>query len=325
MDAVSCRRLLRQWLVPGVLGVLLAACGGGGGDDGGGPPGSIDVSAANQDLLVRAGVIAIQGDVIGGALGVAASPGRAAPLASGLRKRIAALIGPEVEACFVSGSTSSTLDDRDNSGAATVGDVLTMTYNDCVEVAGEVTNGTFIATYTQINPATLTIAANVTTSDMSSVSSTRSVTAQGDFSLQLRFVSVTSETLHLAVGQALAMAVTTPRFSDTITLRAGYTTDSVYDSTILPPGGTVAGLTSTTASGQVASANAAGYVTVRTLQPMLQYDVDANPRSGQFEAVGKTGSLQATVLSTTQVQIDLDADGNGVFDASKVVLWSDLF
>ena len=117
----------------------------------------------------------------------------------------------------------------------------------------------------------------------------------------------------------------TPGFSDTITLRAGYTIDSAYDSAVLPPGGTVAGLTSTTASGQVASASAAGYVTVRTLQPMLQYDVDANPRSGQFEAVGKTGSLQATVLSTTQVQIDLDADGNGVFDASKVVLWSDLF
>lgn len=324
MDTVSCRRRLRTALVPGVLGVLLAACGGGGGD-GGGPPGSIDVSAANQDVLVRAGVVAIQGDVIGGALGLAASSGQSAPLARGLRKRIAALGSPVVDNCFVSGTTSSTLDDRDNSGTTTVGDVLTMSYHDCVEIAGEVMNGDFSATYTQINPATLTVAANVTTNGLSSVSSTRSASMQGDFSLRLQFTSATSESMHLAVGQGLTLAFTSPGFSDTITLRAGYAIDSAYDGAALPPGGTVAGLTSTTASGQVGSASAAGYVTVRTLQLMLQYNVDANPRSGQFEAVGKTGSLQATVLSTTQVRIDLDADGNGVFDASKVVLWSDLF
>lgn len=325
MDTVSSSRRARKALVPGVLAVLLAACGGGGGDGGGGPPGSIDVNAANQDVLVRAGVIAIQGDVIGGSLGIAGSPGRAAPLAQGLRKRIAAVLAPKVEPCFISGNTSSTLDDRDNSGAATVGDVLIFSYNDCVEVAGEVTNGTLNATYTQIDPATLTIAANVTTNNLTMVSSTRNASAQGDFSMRLQFAGISGDTLHIGVENSLALTFTTPRFSDTITLRAGYTIDSVYDATALPPGGTVAGRTSTTASGQVASASAAGYVTVRTLQPMLQYDVDANPRSGQFEAVGKTGSLQATVLSTTQVQIDLDADGNGVFDASKVVLWSDLF
>ena len=324
MDTVSCRRRVRSALVPGVLAALLAACGGGRGDDGG-PPGSIDVSASNQDVLVRTGIVAIPGDVVGGTLSLASGPGQSAPLARGWRKQIAALGSPVVENCFISGTTTSTLDDRDNSGTKTVGDVLTTTYVDCVEFAGEVTNGSFTATYTQIDPATLTIAANVTTGGMSSVSSTRSVTAQGDFSMQLRFVSATSETLHIAVGQGLALAFSTPRFNDTITWRAGYTIDTTYDSSILPPGGAVAGLTTTTASGQVASASAGGYVTVRTLQPMLQYEVDANPRSGQFEAVGKTGSLQATVLSTTQVQIDLDADGNGVFDASKVVLWSDIF
>ena len=238
MDTVSCRRRVRSALVPGVLAALLAACGGGGGDDGG-PPGSIDVSASNQDVLVRTGIVAIQGDVVGGALSLASGPGQSAPLARGLRKQIAALGSPVVENCFISGTTTSTLDDRDNSGTKTVGDVLTTTYVDCVEFAGEVTNGSFTATYTQIDPATLTIAANVTTGGMSSVSSTRSVTAQGDFSMQLRFVSATSETLHIAVGQGLALAFSTPRFNDTITWRAGYTIDTTYDSSILPPGGAV--------------------------------------------------------------------------------------
>ena len=93
MDTVSCRRRVRSALVPGVLAALLAACGGGGGGDGG-PPGSIDVSASNQDVLVRTGIVAIQGDVVGGALSLASGPGQSAPLARGLRKQIAALGSP---------------------------------------------------------------------------------------------------------------------------------------------------------------------------------------------------------------------------------------
>jgi hypothetical protein len=325
MDASSCWRRMRHVLGLGMAGLLLASCGGGGGD-GSAPPGSIDVTAANQDTLVRAGVIAIQGDVIVGAVGAVSSSGRAtSPLQAG-RKRAAAVNPPVVENCFYSGTVTRVLDDRDNSGSETVGDVQTSTYNDCVEMAGDTGNGTITETYTRYDSSALTFGSNVTTSNFSSVSSARRATLQGDFSLLLQFTAGAGSTARIQVGNSLVFGIVAPSFSDTVTLRAGYTMDSVDDSTVVPPGGgTTTGLTSTTASGQVASASAAGYVLVRTLQPMLQYDVDTSPRSGQFEVVGRTGSLRATVLSTTQVRIDLDADGDGVFEGSKVVRWSDLF
>lgn len=312
--------------VAGLVGLGLAGCGGGGGG-GSSPPGSVDVTAANQDTLTRAGMVALQAGVLGGSAGVAGGGGTVARAALSGRKQIAAVQPPRVEFCSISGTTTTVYDDRDNSGTANAGDVATITYADCSDVAGEVTNGTIVATYTQIQIATLpaTIAANVTTTDLRTQTPSASVAAQGGFAMTLRIDSLTADSLHVAVPSGFTMAISTPLYSDTVTLRAGYTLDSAYDATALPPGGTVAGRTSTTAHGPVESAAAAGYVQVNTLQPLLHYDVDPYPRSGQFEVVGKTGSLQGLVLSNSQVQVDLDADGNGVFEATKVVPWSDFF
>jgi hypothetical protein len=244
------------------------------------------------------------------------------------RTRAAAVQPPEVEDCTVSGTTTTIYDDRDNSGTPTPGDVATITYNDCVEVAGEVMNGTTVAVYTQVQLGTpFSVGARITTNDLRTQTATRSVTAQGgfDFLISAQSLFATSDSLRVSIPGALALAITTPVYTDTVTLQAGYVLESSYDATAVPPGGTVGGRTSTTASGRVSSAVAAGTVLVNTLQPFVQYDVDPYPRSGQFEVVGKTGSLQAVVLSTAQVEIDLDADGNGVFEASKTVAWTDLF
>lgn len=309
------------------VGLSLAACGGGGGDGGSPPPGTIDVTAANQDTLTRAGMVALQAGVLGASLGVAGGGSPTAIAAAAGRKRAAAVQPPEVENCTVSGTTTTVYDDRDNSGTATPGDAATITYTDCSEVAGEVTNGTITAVYTQIQltafPAV--IGARITTNDLRSQTANRSVAAQGGFDFQLTIQSLTADSLRVSVPNALTLAITTPVYTDTVTLQAGYVLESAYDATAVPPGGTVPGRTSTTASGRVSSAVAAGTVLVNTLQPFVQYDVDPYPRSGQFEVVGKTGSLQAVVLSSSQVEIDLDADGNGVFETTKQVAWSDLF
>ncbi len=319
-------RLVRVLAATALAGVAAAGCGGGGG--GGSPaPGSVNVTATNQDTLTRSGMVALQAGVLGAAGGIAGGGGTVARAALAGRKQIAAVQPPVIEDCTISGTTTTVFDDRDNSGTANAGDGATITYANCSEVAGEVTNGTIVATYTQIQLATFPalIGASVTTSDLRTQTGTASVSAQGGLTMLVRIDSLTADSLHVTVPSAFAMAINTPLYSDTVTLRAGYTLDSAYDATALPPGGTVAGRTSTTAHGPVESAAAAGYVQLNTLQPFVQYDVDPYPRSGQFEVVGKTGSLQAVVLSTSQVQVDLDADGNGVFEATKVVAWADFF
>lgn len=314
----------KRWSVlAGSIAVALAGCGGGGGGD---APltGDLTVTAANQDTVSRSGMVALQAGVLGGSAGVTAGGGGSVARALALagRKRIAAVQPPVTELCSVSGSTTTVYNDVDGNNAANPGDTATITYNACSDVAGEVTNGVVTATYTQIQLSTLpaSIGANLTTTGLSTQSATASVSASGGFSMLMRIDSATAGTLHIAVpsGGAFAMAITTPLYSDTVTLRAGYVLDSAYD-------GTAPARTTTTARGQVGSGVAAGYVQVNTLQPFVQYNVDPYPRSGQFEAVGKTGSLQALVLSTSQVQLDLDADGNGSFEASKTVAWSDFF
>ena len=130
---------------------------------------------------------------------------------------------PVTELCSVSGSTTTVYNDVDGNNAANPGDTATITYNACSDVAGEVTNGVVTATYTQIQLSTLpaSIGANLTTTGLSTQSATASVSASGGFSMLMRIDSATAGTLHIAVpsGGAFAMAITTPLYSDTVTLR----------------------------------------------------------------------------------------------------------
>lgn len=320
----------KRWnALAGLIAVALAGCGGGGGG-GPAPVGNLAITATNQDTVARSGMVALQAAVLGGSAGVTAggsatlarSAGRAAALAQ--RKRIAAVQPPDSQACDVSGRIVTVFDDRDNSGTANAGDVATITYENCSDVAGEVSNGTIVATYSQVQlGATIVIGASMT-GGMTTQTSTATVVTQGGFTMLLR-VDATSGSLRITVPSSLALGITTGLYSDTVTLLSGYALDSVYDSNALPPSGTVPGRTTTTASGLVESGAAAGNVQLSTPQPFVQYDVDAYPRSGQFVAAGRTGVLRATVQSVAQVLVELDADGNGSFEASKTVAWSDFF
>lgn len=318
--------------------LALAGCGGGGGGDA--PPGNIDVTAANQDALTRASMVAVQGGLTGSSLGIAGG-GQASPAAAGAglrrllaatltagpsggRKAIAAVSPPQTLDCAVSGTATGTLDDRDNTGTVTVGDVLSLSFNACSDVAGEVLNGSMSATYTQIVQAPLTVGAVVAVANLGFSQANYNASIDGGFHLTYAEPSATTSTIRVVVPNALALRASTPAYSDTVTLLDGYTVDSRYDADALPPGSNIPGRTTSTATGAVASTVAGGFVRVTTLQPMVQYDIDPYPRSGQLDVVGKNGSLQAVVLSTSQVQIDLDADGNGVFDGSKVVAWDQL-
>ncbi len=318
--------LVRTLVAAGVIGLSLAGCGGGGGSSPA-PTGNVDVTAANQDTVARGSLVALQAGVLGGSAGVAGGGSALARAALAPRKFIASLQPPRDDVCSVSGSTRTVLDDRDNSGGASVGDVATITYTDCVEVAGEVTNGSITATFTQIQVATLpaTIAATISTTDLRTQTAHASVAAQGGFAMTLRIDSLSADSLRISVPSGFTLAITTPLYSDIVTLKAGYVLDTAWDGTALPPGGTVPGRTTTSANGPVESATAAGYVQLATLQPFVQYGVDAYPRSGLFQAAGKTGVLRGTVLSPTQVQLDLDADGNAVYEASTIVAWTDFF
>lgn len=316
----------------------LAACGGGG-SDGGGPPGTVDVTLANQNALTRAALVTVQSGLVGGSLGLtgSAQPGPQVSRALGRvllagvrsgavrRESIAGLIGPRRVDCGISGFVDFTLDDRDNSLGPSAGDVLSAIFTACSDVAGEVVSGRMNATYTQAVPSPLAVGASVTLSDLSLADGPRSVAASGTFAFTYQEPSASVATLRMVVSNSLAMRVTTPVFTDTATMLDGYTIDTVEDFTAVPPGGSTPGRSTTTVSGKVSSTAAGGAVQVDTMDAIVQYSDDDYPRAGRLNVVGKNGSLQATALSTTQVRIETDVNGDGQFDASTTVPWTQLF
>lgn len=306
-----------------VAAAAMAACGGGGGGDD--PLGDIGVSAANQDPLTRsamvslAGGLATDGLTLSGRSGANAIGSRVRALAASAdgRKRAAALTTPEVAACVLSGSTTSFYDDVNNNGMLDLNEPLTIVFTACrddAQAPDQEISGTLVATIAAVRSTGLSI--SVGAQAYTTTWTGHSVRMDGGFSMALDALSATSARTVIGIGNALVLEAVTPVWTDRITLQAGYQAVLAVD--------TAAGSTSTTASGTVRSDAAGGYVTTRTAEPVVQFLSDPYPRSGRVQVFGRTGSLQATVLSTSQVQIDLDADGNGSFEASKTVGWDQI-
>lgn len=302
---------------------VMAACGGGGGGDD--PLGDIGVAAANQDQLTRsamvslAGGLATDGLTLSGRSGANAIGSRVRALAASAdgRKRAAALTAPLVEPCVLSGSTTSFFDDVNNNLMLDLNEPLTIVFTACrddAQAPDQEINGTLVETVAAVRSTGLTI--SVGAQAYTTTWTGHSVRMDGGFSMAIDDTSATTGRLVLGIGNALVLAAVTPVWTDRITLQAGYQAVLAVD--------TVAGSTSTTASGTVRSDAAGGYVTTRTVEPVVQFPSDPYPRSGRVQVFGRTGSLQATVLSTSQVQIDLDADGNGAYEASKTVGWDQI-
>jgi hypothetical protein len=326
------RRLNRSnklaWASALALAAALSACGGGGGDDDSGPPGTIDLSIANRDTVahaVVAGAIGLGGAdaVVSGAGSVAAQRHLAQSLRA-VRERALGIIGFPDEACAVSGLTRTSLDDRDNDGLPSSGDVMTLQFLQCKDSVDETTDGTTTITITQFDASGL--AGSMQQSALAMVredgGQQHAVTLNGTMQITVSMSNPAVPTLRLVATGPVVATVSTPVFADTITLMSGYTQQTVVDTQAAPPtGGVTPGRSSTTTAGRIASQAAAGEVTVATVDAIVQYADDEFARTGALEVTGRTGSLRITALSPTDVRLDLDSNGDGTVDATTTQRW----
>ena len=319
---------------------LLTACGGGGGGTSHtvGPSG-LSITTSNKDAVTRAtvtGGLAVSNiqtatnsagtgqqpsGVTARAHALAALAQRA--LAAGVRSRMgiasasahpAALA--DTEACAVSGSLTTTFDDRDGNGLLSAGDVLSVQFNACRDSAASLYNGKAVITLTTV-PSASQITASA---DFQSVSS-----AQGGFTSAINGTLVIAETdsdtdstTALTVGDAaLTITLGSASYNDVVTLAAGMrvvvdqqfsasrtslTFDGVLQAQSLPDGG----------------------VTLSTPTPIVQLDADLYPSSGVLKAKGGHGTLLLTVLNATAVQQQLDANDDGTYESTTTIDWSSL-
>lgn len=333
-------------MAAGLLGLTLAACGGGGGDDGGGtiaPPGDVDLNASNQTSAARAAAVAVQGGLVITTTGLTGSGSQGT--ASVVRLLQRASLGAtrtrssprehamgllDVSSLFlcVSGTVTATLDDRDNSLSLTPGDVLGARFVNCQvdDNSDELINGALTATYTNAAVVPFTVGATVDLVDLrdSSLLAGRSVTLNGGFTFSYVEPNLTTSTTHINVPNALSIAVVHPLYQDTVVLQAGYTM-RLYGDLSTPSGAPSGGRSIIEVLGKVHSARTGGIFDVWSQPPGLDlWDVDVYPRSGWVRLQGRHGEVVFTVLSNASVRLQVDAEGDGQFEASLDMPWDTL-
>jgi hypothetical protein len=225
------------------------------------------------------------------------------------------------EACAISGTATTSIDDRDNNGELSLGDLVTIVFDKCQDLASEVLNGAATVSITRIGATVLpSFGARMNMSQLSqeATNGRHGLSVNGNLILDYEQPSPTTERVRLTADGAVSIAAHTHTgYNDTVTLQTGFEQVSNYE--------TLAGFTISDATGMLQSAAAGrGLVSVSTPQSLQLSDTEPYPRSGAVKIAGQ-GSVVLTALSPTAVQIDLDADGDNSYESRKQEAWDWLF
>ena len=322
--------------------VLLSACGGGNNDSLAHPigPEGLHISAGNQVAIARAtvagglSVAQVQTATDAGGSGVQPTSvaARAHSLATLLQRALAAGVRTrmhvasasahpaaatsDTEACGVSGSLTTTFDDRDGNGQLSTGDVLTVVFDQCRDSATSLVEGSAVITLTSVPDAT-SITASADFQNVADTEGALTSTVDGTLSVNETDSDTESDTSLTVTDNVITITLASTNYNDVLQLSNGFvvTVDQVFalDRTSLTLNGIL----------QAQSVTGGG-ATLQTLSPLVQLGTDAYPSSGVVKASGLGSALLMTVLSASQVQLQLDADGDGTYEATTTVDWTAL-
>ena len=296
-----------------VLSLGLAACGGGGGDSGTGttpinPVGDpLAITSANYLLAAHEGLSAGFSllnltDLAGAGFTTVLLPSGTYTCDNGV------------------GTISVSTVDADNNGVPSTGDTETLVMTGC-QIDNAIFNGTlgFAPTNwpTSVTyPYTRSLA--LTYSNVTIQSGTVATSANGTLGLDTTVRGVNDQTSHVTAASFRASATSaTESFSRTLT-------NFVLDEVRTPSGASY--VSAIMASGTVTSTALGGKsVAVATLVPFVGNTSQTFPSSGQARVSGLAGSqVRVTALDSTTLQLELDADGNGLYETLTTAPWSSM-
>ena len=317
---------------------LLSACGGGG-DSTPTPPGKtpVAITPTNQADVARASVnggLAVslaQGALGGGAtpasvtsrshaLGVALQ--RALQAATRQRMGIAsatvhpAALATDVRACDVSGTLTTAINDKDGNSQLSSGDVLTGTFANCKESATLSVNGTVVITITA-TPTATQFSASAQFQNLAVQDSGVTSTLAGTVAIaETDMTTLTDTTITVGAG-GLNATMASASYNDAVAFESGM----VITTSVIGTSSTF----SVSLAGSLTAQSIGGRVTLATPVAFSQGFTDTYPSSGQLRITGASGStLLVTALSATQVQLQLDANGDGSYESTSTVPWTTL-
>lgn len=322
------------------LVLALGACGGGGSSDGdsGGPVGgggplplsSANYTTATQESVASALYLSDSTSLLVGAQvsgermlfdALLATVDRLPHWLAMRPKSVTGVTQTDSEACDGGGRLDFTVEDLNGNDDADVGDSARVVAVNCV-IDGVTANGTVSAVFTAVSgsfgtpPYSGTLA--LTFEDFSAASTAGVVTGSGRFDLTAQWNNANSGSLAISAATfTLESTIGNTRSTRTLSnfsLSSHVTTSGSVTSTST----TVAGTLSSTALGAMS-------VTISTVSPLVTAEGDPYPSSGQILVSGAGNSkARLTVQNASSVLIELDADGNGSYEVSKVVAWSDI-
>jgi len=329
----------------------LAGCGGGGGDASATASAAptVTITAANQGAVTRA--MTEGGQAFGQSQPFAAAGGTSAQstgsphaalrtglLPSVVRRGLLAAFGSRhgagiasatqpaaaaasTDACAVAGSITTTVNDADNSQSLSSGDTLTLTFNQCQDSSDAVVSGGMafmVGSVTSALGGDVQFTGSLAFVQLNATSGTGTANIQGSVGVA---AAITSTSFHIALtvaADALTVTSSAPGYLDTIVYDPG------MQLTVTATDGTVP-QSDVTLDGSFTASSIGGRIAVVTVLPLRQLGGDGDASSGQVVVTGASGThLRITALTATSVQLDLDADGDAVYERSGVFAWDSI-
>jgi hypothetical protein len=340
-----------------VLGAgFLAACGGGGGSGATPAPAAplLTINASNQNAVGSASMRGTSA-MLGAGSGVNAGPASAPPAhaatlsfgsGAGSIRSVAAVIAraladsgtrrvalaaasgaPTARAMALqsfdlacsTGSVRVSAVDADNNSDLSVGDTMTLTFNQCGELEGTAT-GAISITMTSLSFVSnlLSFGGSMSIQQFAVTDGTHTATLNGAVAMSFAQTSATATLVTMNVAATGLNAVITGGSSDTISYDPGFAIS--VTSTL------VNGIdnTSATISGGLSASSLGRRIMLETPVALQQLSTEDFPHTGTLRAVGNASALRMTALSASTVRIELDANLDGTYEASSDVAWTTL-
>lgn len=331
---------MRQCAVSIGVALVLSSCGGGGG--GGSPSAPVDagpvqITAANYVLVAQESLGAAMSVTDAGLLLVGAQVSRdqvaldfaraQIPMLqawmAGAPRLVTGAMQMSTVACD-SGSMDVSVNDANGNSMLDAGDSFSMSAHGCMFAGATLSGGmafTVNAFSGDLNTDVYDLNMQMTLTNLVATDATGSVTTNASMS-----ASMSATGIH-----ATRFSMTTSSYT-TVSTRANVTyTRSLTDFTATQtttPMPMQAGYTiSEMANGTVSSSGLGNKsVVFATLAPFVRSNSQNFPSSGQATATGAGGSkIRLTAQSDgSNVLLELDADGNGIYEASQTKLWTEL-
>jgi hypothetical protein len=320
--------------------VLLTACGGGGGED---SPSTTQNKPINRELVVitSANAQTAAGTANTASESLITGPGKGNAITASLnspretsdfnlidfaRQQSLKTLALQDQSLITStartvtsdpvscaeGSTNTSADDN-NTPATISDDTIIITFNNCTEAGikmnGKVTTKLISVTGDPNTDTTWSMNFKMEFNNFSWSDAIDSGTINGEMSLDLTtqdnilLVTATGSTLTVS-GKSDSMELTnyTMDFTEnTNTLEYSYKVDGKIMSTLL-----------------------GGVVNIKTTTPFLGLGI-ADPHSGVMVITGANNShVTGTAIDSSSVKLDIDADGDGIYEETKTVTWDAL-